>query len=75
MLIKPDSDTTTALARLARGAEWPVIEAWLRASRENCVEASLSPDEVQCRKAQGGLLVIDELIKNTRASVESATRR
>lgn len=75
MLIKPDEATTTALARIARGAEWGVIEAWLLKSRETCVLASLSPDEVQCRKHQGAIVAIDELLKNTRAAVELSTRR
>lgn len=75
MLTKPDDDTAAALARLGRGAEWEVLEAWLHSSREACIKGSLSPEDVKCRQYQGAILVIDELIKNTRAAVESSTRR
>lgn len=74
MLTRPDNETTTALARMARSAEWEVIAKWLTASREACVQASLSDDPVKSRKAQGGMLVIDELFTNTRAA-ESSVRR
>lgn len=75
MFSKPDTDTTKALSRFGRGADWECIEAWLLSSRETCLQASLSADDVQCRKAQGAILAIDELLKNTRAAVESSTRR
>lgn len=75
MFTKPDDATTTALARLGKGAEWTVIEAWLLKSRESCLQGSLNADEVICRKNQGALVAIDEMLKNTRAAVESSTRR
>lgn len=75
MLTKPDDDITTALGRMARSAEWKILEAWLLSSREACIQGSFSEDETICRKNQGGALVIDELIKHTRAAVESSTRR
>ena len=75
MLIKPTDATITALSRLARGAEWEALEAWLVASREALVDHSLSHDDVKCRQSQGALMAIDSLLKNTRASVELSARR
>lgn len=75
MLVKPKPDVTTALARIAMGAEWKVIEGWLLECREAMVQTSLSDDGVKCRKAQGALLAIDELLRNTRSAVELSTRR
>lgn len=73
-MIKPDDETTAALARFSRTAEWNLIEKWLVSSREDCVQHSLSPDEVRTRQAQGKLLAIDTILKATR-SAESLTRR
>ncbi len=75
MLIKPNDATITALSRIARGAEWEALEAYLVESREVLVQSSLSADEVKCRQSQGALMVIDSLLKNTRASVELSARR
>lgn len=75
MLVKPKPDVLTALSRLARGAEWEVLEAWLLESREALVQASLTEDEVKTRKAQGAWLAIDDLLKNTKVAVESPTHR
>lgn len=75
MFIRPNEDTTTALARIGKSAEWEVLEAWFRASREALVQQSFSPDDIICRQAQGGVKVLDELIRLTRAAVESATSR
>lgn len=43
--------------------------------RERCIQSSLTADIHQARQAQGQLMVIDELVRQTRAAVESATRR
>lgn len=75
MNVKPDEETTTALARMGRSAEWGKVEEWLAKWREACVKMSLTPDQVQSRQAQGQLMAIDEFVKATRAAVESATRR
>ena len=75
MLSKPDEATLTALARLGKGAEWGVLEEWLEKSREAAVQQSLNADPVHCRQAQGALMAIDELLKNTRAAVEWSTSR
>lgn len=74
MFSKPNDDTTTALAHLARGAEWEKFEAYLAKCREDCVMLSLSDNDVISRQAQGGIKAIDELLKNTRAAV-NLTRR
>lgn len=75
-MLKPsDDDTTTALARLAKTAEWEKVEKWLLRCREDFVRASLSPDTATSRQAQGQFMVIDELLKQARAAVESATSR
>lgn len=73
-MVKPDDDTTTALAQLSRTAQWGQIEAWLVKCREACVQESLSAEPTRSRQAQGKLLAIDEIIKATR-SAESVPRR
>ena len=76
MFVKPSDEVLIALARFAKTAEWGVIENWLRANRESCVLASLSPDsDARTRQAQGAVKVLDELIRNTTASEELASRR
>lgn len=75
MNVKPTEDTTTALARIGQSAEWAKIEVWLAAWRENCVLASLHADPVKSRQAQGSLMAIDEFVRQTKAAVESTTRR
>lgn len=75
MFNKPDDETTTAIARLTRTAEWGKFEAMLVGWREASVIASLTPDDVRSRQAQGALQAIDELLRNTRAAEEFASRR
>jgi hypothetical protein len=75
MFSKPNEDTTTAIARLTRTAEWEKVEEWLVGWREECVKASLTTDNVKSRQAQGALQAIDELLRNTRAAEELSSRR
>lgn len=76
MTVKPDEDTTTALRRLARTAEWELVEKWLQSNREAAVTQSLTTEsDARARQAQGVILAIDGLIRHTRAAVESPTRR
>lgn len=75
MFTTPDADTTTALARMSRTAEWELVQAWLLASREQLVQASFAPDDVRSRQCQGGAKAIDELLKNTRSAAELSARR
>lgn len=70
-----DQDTTTALMRIARSAEWEYVEKWLLSVREAAVQASLTTDsDAKSRQAQGVIVMIDEFIRNTRAA-GSADRR
>lgn len=73
-MFKPDTETTTAFARLSRSAEWGAIEKWLLENREASVQQSLSSDDVRSRQAQGKILAIDEFLRVTRAA-ESVLRR
>lgn len=73
-MVKPDNDTTAAMARFSRSAEWELIETWLIANREGSVQQSLSSDDVRSRQAQGKILAIDEVLRLIRAA-ESVHRR
>lgn len=75
MFSKPSAETFAALASLGRTRDWKLVEQWLLAERELCIKRSFNADIHQARQAQGQLMVIDELIRQTRAAVESATRR
>lgn len=75
MLIKPDDATTRVLAQLGQTSEWEAFEAWLRKSRESCIATSCCESDAKSRQAQGAIMVIDSLIRNTRAAVELSTRR
>lgn len=75
MFVRQDDDTTTALARLGKSADWEVLKDWLLKSREDLVQASFSFEEARSRQAQGGVKVIDELIRLTTAAVDIKTSR
>lgn len=75
MFVRQTDDVTTALARLGKSAEWEVIVRWLNDSRENLVQASFTHEEAASRHAQGGIKVLDELIRLTTAAVQSKTSR
>lgn len=74
-MLKPANESATALARIAKTAEWEQIEKWLMRCREEFVKASLSTDPALSRQAQGQFMVIDDFLKHARAAVESATGR
>lgn len=75
MFVKPSDEVTTALARIAKSAEWEVYENWLLASREAFVKSSLQDDAGKSRQAQGGFAAIDELLRHTKAALELSTAR
>lgn len=67
-MLKPDDDTTAALAQLSTGAQWELVEKWLLASREHYVMCSLNTDSDVSRQAQGSFMVIDAVLKATKAA-------
>jgi len=65
MSLNPDPQTTHALRKLANTSEWELVAKWLKDRREAYVQTSFNPDTVICRKAQGAITEIDELLKIT----------
>ena len=74
MLVKIDDRTAQALAQFAQSTEFPVIETWLRASRERLVQSSFTGDEVACRQAQGAALAIDSIFSTIQKAQEMGRR-
>lgn len=74
MLAKPSDEALDALARLSQSAEWELVEAWLKDSREGCIAQSLNADNVKSRQAQGGILLLDEIFSITQKAHELSRR-
>lgn len=75
MLAKPNDEIYEALDQMQDRPEWGKVRDWLLSAREDCLQKSLSDNDTVCRRNQGALMAIDELLRQTQAAADPSRGR